>query len=137
MANNPPLPKKVKKKTTAKLKKELWTVFTKYIKARDKNICFTCDRKAIGQGMGGGHYKPKGACGADAYFSEINVNAQCTFCNLILQGNQVEYRERLIKKYGRFVVEKLEKDFRQINKFFPYSEKIEYYKSELIKISNE
>lgn len=118
----------LKKPTTAKLKKRLWEVFTKYIKQRDKNICFTCGRYATSYGMGGGHYKPAGACGADAYFSEINVNAQCTFCNLTLQGNQVIYKERLVQKYGSEPIEELERTFRNPNHDFPYQEKIEHYK---------
>lgn len=117
----------LKRKTTAKLRKELWKIFTYYIKERDNWTCFTCDRKAVGQGMGGGHYKPKGACGADAYYSEINVNAQCTFCNLTLQGNQVEYRKRLVKKYGEKIIAELDKTFRNPNKSFPYEEKVAYY----------
>lgn len=126
---------KPKKKTTAKLRKELWAVFTKYIKERDKWTCFTCDRRAMGQGMGGGHYKPKGACGADAYFSEINVNAQCTFCNLTLQGNQVEYRKRLVTKWGEGAIATLDKNFRTLNKYFPYEKSITYYKEQIKKLT--
>lgn len=122
----------MKKKTTAKLKKDLWAVFTKYIKKRDRNICFTCGRFAEGYGMGGGHYKPKAACGAKYYFSEVNVNAQCTYCNLTLQGDQVNYRERLIRRYGIEAVKDIEDNFRKPCLDFPYEEKIKHYK-ELIK----
>lgn len=131
MANGKSLPKKTKKKTTAKLRKELWVVFTKFIKSRDKYTCFTCGNKASGYGMGGGHYKPKGACGNIYYYSEVNVHAQCTYCNLILQGNQVIYRLKLIEKYGLETVEKIEKNFRETDKYYPYQEKIDYYKTKL------
>lgn len=120
---------KVKVKSPAQLKKDLWTVFTKFIKIRDKNICFTCGRVAVGQGMGGGHYKPKGACGLDYYFSEINVNAQCTFCNLTLCGDQVNYRARLVKKYGEDIVNDIDINYHKPCKDFPFVKKIAHYKS--------
>lgn len=125
----------MKKKTTAKLKKELWAVFTKFIKTRDKYICFTCGKYDEKYGMGGGHYKPKGACGADYYFSEINVNAQCTYCNLTLQGNQVIYRQRLVQKYGEEAVLDIEKNFGRVNRYYPYEERIIYYKTKLSELN--
>lgn len=122
----------MKKRSKASLKKALWEVFTKFIKARDKYTCFTCGRRSEGQGMGGGHYKPKGACGAEYYFSEINVNAQCTYCNLTLQGDQVNYRERLVKKYGEDVVMDIDLNYHKPCPDYPYEEKIAEYKQKLL-----
>lgn len=118
------------KKTTAYLKKKLWEVFTKYIKKRDKNTCFTCGKIAEKHGIGGGHYKPAGACGLDYYFSEINVNAQCTYCNLTLQGDQVNYRERLVRKYGEKVVLDIDLNYHKPCKWAveEFEEKIAHYK---------
>jgi hypothetical protein len=73
----------------------------------------------------------KAACGADYYFSEINVNCQCASCNLFLEGNRPEYRKYLIKKHGEQVVEDLEKNFRTPNPNYPYEEKIEEYKQKI------
>lgn len=124
-------PRKLKKKSVNKLKKELWSVFTKYVKQRDGYKCFTCGKVAQGQGMGGGHYKPKGACNLIYYFSEINVNAQCTDCNLNLQGNQVIYRQNLVKKYGEEIVLDIENNFRKPVKDYPFEAKIAEYKKKL------
>jgi hypothetical protein len=126
-----------KKPTTARLRKELWKVFTLYIKMRDNWTCFTCGRKATGQGMGGGHYKPKGACSAEYYYSEINVNAQCTDCNLVLCGNQVEYRRRLVLKYGEEKVNDIDMNFRKPVKYYPYESKIEEYKEKNKRLAAE
>jgi hypothetical protein len=119
----------MKKKTTAKLKKDLWKVFTKYIKQRDNNKCVTCGRSSEGQGMGGGHYIAKAACGLDYYFSEKNVHAQCTYCNLVLEGNRPRYREFIIKKYGEEVLRDIENNYHKPTLVFNYEEKINYYKS--------
>ena len=81
--------------------------------------------------MGGGHYKPAGACGLEYYFSEYNVHAQCTYCNLTLQGDKHNYRERLIKKYGKKVVEDIDQNYHKPCKDFPFLEKIEEYKQKL------
>lgn len=121
--------KKSKKPTRAKLKKKLWKVFTKCIKARDKYICFTCGKFVRGQGMGGGHYKPRAACGLEYYFSEINVNAQCTYCNLTLQGDQVNYRARLVKKYGEKKILEIDLNYHKPTYDYPFEEKIEHYQT--------
>lgn len=81
--------------------------------------------------MGGGHYKPAGACGLNYYFSEINVNAQCTYCNLTLQGDQVNYRARLVEKYGEAVVQDIDNNYHKPTINFPFEEKIEYYKNKV------
>jgi hypothetical protein len=125
-------PKKKRKKSLSRLRKILWEWFTKYIKLRDNYTCITCGKVAQGQGMGGGHYKPKGACNLTYYFSEVNVNAQCTYCNLTLQGNQVVYRERLIQKFGLEAVLDIEQNFRKPTRDFPFEEKIEYYKNKVL-----
>lgn len=121
----------MKKKTPAKLKKQLWEVFTKYIKARDRYTCVTCGKRAEGYGMGGGHYIAKAACGLDYYFSEKNVNAQCTMCNLTLEGNRPAYRAFILKKYGEETLKDIEQNYHKPCKYFPFEEKIAYYKQKL------
>lgn len=118
-------------------KKKLWQIFTKYIKLRDKNTCFTCSKKAEGYGMGGGHYKPAGACGLDYYFSEINVNAQCTYCNLTLQGDQVNYRGRLVRKYGEEKIKDIDLNYHKPCKWGKkdFQAKIAEYTEKLAKLT--
>jgi len=66
-----------KKKTIGKLKKDLWKVFSLYIRTRDKGICFTCGRKAEGSGYHAGHFVPKSIVPLSLYFCEKNTNGQC------------------------------------------------------------
>lgn len=116
-----------KKKTISQLKKELWKVFAKYIKHRDKNICFTCGRYAEGSGMHAGHFIPKSVGGITLYFNEDNVHAQCYNCNINLSGNQYEYGQRL----GLKKTEELLRLKQIITKWSEenYNVKIEYYKN--------
>lgn len=87
---------KLNKKSKSKiptLKRKLWVVFSKYIRQRDKNVCFTCGKK--GGFMQAGHFIPRSAGGLALYFNEDNVHCQCSTCNLTLQGNTYEYGRKL------------------------------------------
>lgn len=78
------------------LKRKLWEVFARYIKARDKNTCFTCDKVIVNPyENNAGHFIPKAAGGMALYFHEDNVHVQCSKCNCYLGGNQYIYGERL------------------------------------------
>jgi len=90
--------RKKSKSEVSKLKRELWQVFSKYIKKRDKNICFTCGRKTEGHGSHSGHFIPKSVGGLALYFHEDNVHCQCYNCNINLSGNQYIYGEKLGKR---------------------------------------
>jgi hypothetical protein len=87
-------PKK-KQPSISKLKKNLWTIFSLYIRTRDNYTCFTCDRKGEGSGMHAGHFITKAVGGITLYFHEENVHAQCYNCNINLSGNIWEYGQRL------------------------------------------
>lgn len=126
----------MKKKTSAKLKKDLWEIFTKYIKARDRYTCVTCGKRAESYGMGGGHYIAKAACGLDYYFSEKNVNAQCTYCNLTLEGNRPAYREFIISRYGMDTLLDIERNYHKPSIGYPFEQKIELYKQKLKDLGN-
>ena len=90
-------------------KKKLWRIFTKFIKERDQWTCYTCGTVATGWGMGGGHFISKGACPPSLYFSEDNVHAQCTNCNLKLEGNHYVYGIKLGKKLAdKLIKQRLE-----------------------------
>ncbi len=81
------------------LRRKAWKLFSKYIRERDKNICFTCG----GYANQAGHFVHKDSLD----YNEMNIHAQCTRCNLYLSGNQIEYTLRMIDKYGRDRVEEL------------------------------
>lgn len=86
------------KKSLPKLKKELWKVFSLYVRERDHWTCYTCGAIAFGPGMHGGHFIPKASGGLALYFHPDNVHAQCARCNLFLEGNHYEYGIRLGKR---------------------------------------
>lgn len=120
------LNKKGKQKISV-LKRKLWVLFSKYIRERDKGICFTCDRKCEGSGYHAGHFISKSVGGIELYFDEDNVHGQCYNCNINLGGNQYEYAKRL----GFTKAEILNAKKRRISKWSEedYLKKIEHYKS--------
>lgn len=116
----------MKKKSITTLKKKLWSEFSKYIRARDNYVCYTCGRKTEGSGSHAGHFIPKSAGGLALYFNETNVNCQCYHCNINLGGNQWEYGQRL----GEETVNRLYKLKNESWKWsiFDYENKIKEYK---------
>ncbi len=117
-----------KKKTPRDLKKELWQVFSLYIRKRDGYLCYTCGRA----GNQAGHYVPRSA-GLALYFDETNVHCQCAACNIFLHGNLTEYAVRLEKDFGKGILQDLDKARRKTVKITAaeYREKIEYYRRKL------
>lgn len=92
------------------LKDKAWTIFSVYIRLRDRATCFTCDKRIwdedIGEftikGFNAGHYIHN-----VLDFDEMNINCQCIRCNHHLSGNLGEYSLRLIEKYGLEAVNQL------------------------------
>lgn len=127
--------RKLKKKSYARLKKELDDVFSKYIRARDNYVCFTCGKQLTPQTSQAGHYISR------TYLStrwhEKNVNCQCYGCNIARKGNMSEYAYNLVKKYSINILEDL-----QVLKNTPVKipsskleEDIEYWKRKLTNCS--
>jgi hypothetical protein len=124
----------MRKPTISLLKKKLWTVFSKFIRERDKYICFTCGRKGEGVGMHAGHFISKSIGGVALYFNEKNVNAQCYNCNINQSGNIWAYGQKL----GKETVDELYGIKNQINKWTiqdytiqDYEDKITEYNQKL------
>lgn len=117
--------KKSKVKTSAQLKKELWKWFSKYIRQRDKGICFICGRRAEGSGYHASHFIPKSVGGLALYFHEENVRGCCYNCNINLGGNLYLYG----KKLGEEKCNELYELKKQITKDYPFEEKIRHYKN--------
>lgn len=115
----------MKTKTLGQLKKDLWKVFSQYIRNRDKGICFTCGRVAEGSGYHAGHFVPKSVGGLALYFHEDNVHGQCYNCNINLGGNQFIYGKKLGKKADELYKLKLSTEKWSIQ---DYKDKIDYYK---------
>jgi len=92
------------------LAKTAWKLMSKYVRLRDKRICFTCG-KFVDEGDKGsyqaGHFKhaPKKSV---VSYDERNINGQCHSCNYYKSGNLAEYALRLEKKYGLGILQELE-----------------------------
>lgn len=92
----------LKKKSKVKisvLKRKLWNVFSKYIRTRDKGICYICGRLAMtASGYHAGHFIPKSVGGLILYFHPDNVHGSCYNCNINLGGNLYLYGQKLGKE---------------------------------------
>ena len=128
--------KKPKHKSVSKLKKEVWDIFSQYVRITDClrttgcsswGLCITCDKRYHIKLLQAGHLIP-GRHNANL-FSKKGTHAQCYNCNINLKGNTLEYRRQIIKLYGEGYDEILEAEARTIKKFtiVELTEMKEYY----------
>src|SRR3990167_9112004 len=94
-------------RNTRATRTRVWAVFSKYIRTRDKGICFTCGKYATGMGYHAGHYIPSSICGVLLKYHEANVHGQCFNCNINLGGYGAMYDRKMREKYGEEFVEEL------------------------------
>lgn len=123
-------------KSTAKLKKDLDAIFSKYIRwkyAIDGICkCYTCGKLAPVKNIQNGHFIPRNIL--ITRFDERNCRPQCVGCNLYGNGKVFDFEERLKKELGEKEVEKLKQSRHKVFKIDSiwYQEKIAHYK-ELVK----
>jgi hypothetical protein len=130
-------------KTISKLKKELDTIFSLYIRLRDATDegvvqCFTCSRIShYKSGMQNGHFQSRRH--HSTRWNEQNCQVQCIKCNLYEQGEQFRFGIALDHKYGESTSEELEFLARTIMKVsrIDYEDKISYYKDLVEKLKKE
>ena len=125
----------MRKPTVSSLKKKLDIIFSRYIRARDKNVCFTCDKKLEGRFSQNGHFVPR-QYNATRY-DERNCNCQCYACNMLYNGQPTEYALRLQKKYGEGIIKELN-DLRKTTRQFSVPELqklLTFYQNKLLEIS--
>lgn len=102
--------KKYKENTKTYTQKvnEVKKVFQSWIRKRDENLpCISCGATFSNPFWHGGHYK-KAEIYRGVIFNELNVNKQCAKCNIFLNGNESNYRQGLVRRYGIEKVEQLE-----------------------------
>ena len=88
-----------KARSIKQLKADLWRLFSKFIRERDKYTCYTCGKP----GNEAGHfYHSKGYL---IHFEERAVHTQCPQCNRWKSGNLQEYARRLVRDYGPGILE--------------------------------
>lgn len=107
------------------LNKTLWKLFSKFIRERDKYVCFTCGKK-VWPGQAG-HYRTGATCKKYLFYDERNVHCQCYHCNINLSGHWHEYQIRMHILYG----DGIDHEFDVLNQKdgwdFPYQYWIEHY----------
>lgn len=107
--------KKPQKGTLAWYKDELDRVFSIYIRIRDDGVCFTCNNEKHWRNQQNGHYVSRSYL--SLRFDEQNCNCQCAGCNIFKKGNMDEYAIRLTRKYGKQILDKLNKKKYKIVKY--------------------
>jgi hypothetical protein len=128
---------RAKLKTLGQFEAEAKKVFQKWIRLRDEGKeCISCGATNP-KGFDAGHFK-KAEIYSGVIFDERNVNRQCTKCNRFLGGNELMYREGLIKRYGIYFVKELEMDANKTrNKKYTREELIEIKQYYAEKIRNK
>jgi hypothetical protein len=130
------------KKSVSKLKKELDSIFSKYIRLRDSTDmgvaqCFTCGKIDHYKKLQNGHFQSRRHHATR--WDETNCQVQCVKCNMFEQGMQWQFGLKLDSKYGLGTAEELEYLSKQTIKMtrIDYVEEISYYKHLVNKIKKE
>ena len=99
-----------KRKRIKRLFTKAWAEFSKYIRRKEKNICFTCG--ATGVTMHAGHYKHTGKYKLHPLnFNEVNIHCQCVRCNTYGAGRLDLYSMKLEQRFGYGVLQGLQQKF--------------------------
>lgn len=99
---------KTKHKNLSEYEAEAKKEFQRWIRERDANLpCISCGSSTSNPFWDGGHFK-KAELFSGVIFNEDNCHKQCRKCNYFLNGNELAYRDGLIKKIGVERVEALE-----------------------------
>ncbi len=113
-------------------------VFNRFIRERDKHEnCISCGKHINGV-RHASHYLSAGGH-SNVRYHEDNVWVSCYKCNVMLSGNQVEYRKRLIDKIGIERVEWLESNGATERRYTKEElrEIMKEYKQKVKKLENE
>ena len=132
------------KKTISKLKKELDTIFSVFIRLREANEygycqCHTCGVvRHYKDGMQNGHFQSRKHL-STRFSEDGNCEVQCVKCNVYGWGEQYLFSLRLDAKYGEGRAEELEFLARTTLKISraEYEEKISYYKNLVSNLKEE
>lgn len=90
---------KDKLKTLSQYEADAKKSFQKWVRLRDnKQPCISCGIEQT-ELWDGGHYK-KAEIYSGVIFNENNCHKQCRKCNRFLGGNELNYRQGLIERYG-------------------------------------
>jgi len=124
--------------TRSKVVKKLDAVFSEYIRLRnaDKNgnvTCFTCGKVEYWKrkGMQAGHFQSRKHYATR--WDEINVQVQCSGCNVFKYGEQYKFALNIDKQFGDGTAEELFIKAKEIVKFSTKELEtlITYYKNQI------
>jgi len=101
------------KKTLKSLRKKAWTIFSRWVRTKEKGVCFTCGKRFEISETDAGHFVHRDCLD----FDERNIHCQCSRCNRYLHGNLTKYAEHLIKKYGPDIIKELNHLGSKVKKF--------------------
>ena len=101
-----------KEKTTAKLKKDLDSIFSKYIRAKYPKQCYTCGKPS--DRLQCGHYISRQYL--VTRWDENNCRPQCWGCNGYGKGQPLIFEENLKRELGNDFVERMKASRHQILK---------------------
>lgn len=110
-------------------KKNLDTIFAKYIRNRDWNKCVICGSS---ENPNNWHFYTRSSL--ILRYDEINCNCQCRKCNILHEQDEKPYKDWMIKTYWQEKLDELYKLYKWPPlklKLDWYLEKIEYYKNKL------
>lgn len=133
--------KNAKKPKRQKLIKELDSVFSLYIRLRDSDshwivTCPLCGKKIPVKFAQNMHFISRWVL--KYRFDENNCFAGCMRCNVILNGNYIEYTFFMIKKFWKEKVEAMKNDKELFElKTREIEEKIAYYKEQNQKLEKK
>lgn len=125
---------KSKVKTQAKLKKELDTVFSVYIRKKyadaDGNVaCYTCGKVLPWQQIQNGHFISRSYLATR--WHEDNCRPQCVGDNIFGNGKPLDFEYNLKKELGADYIEEMKLERHKILKLDRvwYNERIQFYKN--------
>lgn len=98
-------------KTKSEYLREAQREFNIFVRLRDASLgCCSCDKPASWQGQWhASHYRSVGSA-PHLRFDERNVFKSCSVCNNHLSSNAIEFRKRLVARFGVKFVDDLEGD---------------------------
>lgn len=90
--------KKLGQKDVPRLRRKLWSLFSRYVRNRDGGVCFTCPEPNQNGNQAGHFYSRRipSIC-----YDPKNVHAQCSYCNEYLHGAPGAYSQNIVERYGK------------------------------------
>ncbi len=126
-------------KTTAKLKKELDSVFSQFVRLKHANkdgtvACYTCGKVKHWREMQNGHFISRQYL--VTRWNEDNCRVQCVGCNMFGDGKPLDFEENLKKELGDEHVELMKKSRHAILKLDRtfYETEIAFYKKRITEL---